>query len=814
MKKILLLFFIGILFNTSFVHAQQNISMYVDYPTAAQDPNGYVWRFRSNIYPIDTMVLQYSGITLGVGVNRDTIVEPLTLVSYKYPNKYTIDSIQFLFYQVNHSNLNDTIGVDIVGVLPNGYPDLSNIIKREFIVTNNNNYPASLAPPPSWTNASPKFVTFYPHLNMNQKCAIMLRYNAPSVDTMYIRYAYQPGGTYATKSIYNNSFCNIVPYINNLALASGITSNGSPYYLQDQDWMWPFISFTTPPTTYSTITTSICNGNTYILGANAYTTSGTYNAILVNYLGGDSNVTLNLTVLNTSSKTINANICQGGSYFVGSTSYNTTGSYTNYLTNYHGCDSIVYLNLIVNPISSFTITTSICQGSSYSVGGNSYNSTGTFITHLTNHFGCDSAVNLNLTVKPTSTKTINATICQGSSYTVGSNNYNTTGTFVNHLTNYTGCDSAVTLNLTVKPTSTKTINGSICQGSNYTVGSTSYNTNGTFITHLTNYVGCDSAVTLNLTVKPNSAKTINAAICQGSSYTVGSNNYNTTGTFINHLTNYLGCDSAVTLNLVVNNPSTITINASICQGNSYTVGANTYSTSGTFINHFSNYLGCDSAVTLNLTVKPTSTKTINASICQGDNYTVGTTQYNTTGSYTINLTNYLGCDSTVTLNLVVNALPGTPTITAFNCDLICDSVGTSYQWYRAGVKITGATSQGYTINSPGFYSVEIGNAAGCKKTSAPVYFTCTNVGIEHLIDLPKMEAYPNPFYTNLTVNFNEKIIKGELIVLNSLGQIVKSQLVENTITETIDLQDLSKGSYYLQLKSNNNYQVIKITKAD
>ena len=64
--------------------------------------------------------------------------------------------------------------------------------------------------------------------------------------------------------------------------------------------------------------------------------------------------------------------------------------------------------------------------------------------------------------------------------------------------------------------------------------------------------------------------------------------------------------------------------------------------------------GCDSLVTLTLTVHPVYAPSIAAEICEGESYTVGTTDYTTTGVWVTNLTSINGCDSIVTLDLTVH----------------------------------------------------------------------------------------------------------------------------------------------------------------
>ena len=247
--------------------------------------------------------------------------------------------------------------------------------------------------------------------------------------------------------------------------------------------------------------------------------------------------------------------------------------------------------------------------------------------------GCSDTV--AVIVKKTSTSTTTASICSGNTYTFNGTAYTTAGTYVVHLTNSAGCDSAATLILTVKPTSTSTTTASICSGSTYTFNGIVYNTSGTYTYHLTNSVGCDSAAVLVLTVKLTSTSTTSASFCTGGSYTFNGTAYSTAGTYVIHLTNSVGCDSAATLILTQKSTSTSSTSASICSGNSYTFNGTAYTTAGTYLVHITNSVGCDSAATLILTVKANTSSTTNASIASGSSYTFNGTSYNNAGTYTI-----------------------------------------------------------------------------------------------------------------------------------------------------------------------------------
>ena len=92
---------------------------------------------------------------------------------------------------------------------------------------------------------------------------------------------------------------------------------------------------------------------------------------------------------------------------------------------------------------------SICNGESYTIGSNVYSQSGVYSDVLTLPSGCDSSVVTTLTVLSNSNFTQNVTITSGESFTVGNSTYTTEGTYQDVLTSANGCDSVVTTNLTV-----------------------------------------------------------------------------------------------------------------------------------------------------------------------------------------------------------------------------------------------------------------------------------------------------------------------------------------------------------------------------
>ncbi|MDX1447391.1 LamG domain-containing protein, partial [Lishizhenia sp.] len=97
----------------------------------------------------------------------------------------------------------------------------------------------------------------------------------------------------------------------------------------------------------------------------------------------------------------------------------------------------------------------------------------------------------------------------------------------------------------------------------------------------------------------------------------------------------------------------------------------TYTTSGVYKVVLSNTSGCDSIVSLDLTVLGADATTETVTACNTYTWATNGQTYTTSGQYTANLTNINGCDSIVTLDLTIGVpTSGTDVITA------CDS----YTW--------------------------------------------------------------------------------------------------------------------------------------
>ncbi len=249
-----------------------------------------------------------------------------------------------------------------------------------------------------------------------------------------------------------------------------------------------------------------------------------------------------------------------------------------------------------------------------------------------------------------------------------------------------GCTSTamVTVTVTGGPTISLTGTTSVCQGASTQLtaggGATNYAwlpttgvSNPTIAnptitpTNLTTYTvtatdtyGCASSAAVTITVNPTYSSNINASICQGATYTFPDNTTATSATVhTSHLSSAYTCDSSIVTTLTINPVYSSNVNATICQGDTYTFPDNTTTTSATVhTSHFSTIFSCDSSIVTTITVNPIFSSNVSASICQGDTYTFPDNTTATSATvYTSHFSTMYSCDSRITTTLAINSLP-------------------------------------------------------------------------------------------------------------------------------------------------------------
>lgn len=199
--------------------------------------------------------------------------------------------------------------------------------------------------------------------------------------------------------------------------------------------------------------------------------------------------------------------------------------------------------------------------------------------------------------------------------------------------------------------SSSSINPTICASYTVPSGDETYTSSGVYLDTIANSTGCDSVITIDLVILQPSFSSTSASVCD-SFTSVGGITYTATGIYTETYTNAIGCDSIVSLDIEILQPSFSSSTISACD--SYTSpGGTNYTASGMYTEMYSNAAGCDSTVTIDLTINSPSSSSISETVL--DSYTAPSgTVYTASGTYTDVIPNAAGCDSVITINLVVN----------------------------------------------------------------------------------------------------------------------------------------------------------------
>lgn len=232
-------------------------------------------------------------------------------------------------------------------------------------------------------------------------------------------------------------------------------------------------------------------------------------------------------------------------------------------------------------------------------------------------------------------------------------------------------------------------------------------------------------------------------------------------------------------------PITSSITETAC-GSYNSPSGNVYYNSAVFNDTIQSVSGCDSIISIDLTVNPITSSSITETVC--DSYTAPSgTIYTISGIYDDFLISSAGCDSTITIDLTVNSSTAS-SITATGLD--------SY-----------TAPSGATYTSSGIYADTIPNAAGCDSVIT-IDLTMSFTGLEEGTSF-NLIITPNPAAEFITIEGLSAATQVEWVhIVDVTGSI--TQRVD--ATETIDVSGLASGVYFILVKHEAGVQQIRFVK--
>ena len=376
------------------------------------------------------------------------------------------------------------------------------------------------------------------------------------------------------------------------------------------------------------------------------------------------------------------------------------------------CDSTVTLNITIHQPDTIHHVLRACESLTWN------NETYTYSQQAQQDFLCDSVVMLDITIDHN--KAEDEYVTAWDSYTWEGDTYTTEGynEYTKTLTSACGCDSVVTLHLTLNSSQSDEETQLACESFDWAWSGLTYTLSGDYEVKKRIDEGLpterDSTRTLHLGIghKKFKAETVtdvcDAYVWHGTEYltsgtytyeyndtcdgnvdtlhltlyhksvpvelydtacdvlTINGKSYFNNIDFTETLQTVHGCDSVVNYHLVIRHRQTKNISAQAC--GSYTWEGTTYTASGVYNKVLTGANGCDSVVTLTLSIFPSYNHEFAAVGC-GGHYVWDNRIYDAEGDYVWNYTSVSGCDSTVTMHLTMPAAVSS-TLDTTVCDYI------------------------------------------------------------------------------------------------------------------------------------------------
>ena len=233
-----------------------------------------------------------------------------------------------------------------------------------------------------------------------------------------------------------------------------------------------------------------------------------------------------------------------------------------------------------------------------------------------------------------------------------------------------------------------------------------------------------------------------------------------------------------------------------------------YTTSGIKTAVIPNLAGCDSVITIDLTINQSTSASITETAC--DSYTAPDGEvYTTSGIKTAIIPNLAGCDSVITIDLTIITVD--VSVTADNFTISANAAEADYQWLDCNqdyLPLNGEINQTFTASSNGSYAVIVTRGA-CSDTSECIEIVGVRI-TEYTFD-PDVFIYPNPTESLFTINLGNNIDNGHIIISDMHGRIIQRKVFTNENVLSFNIGEPA-GVYIVTLVSGEKRAVMKLIK--
>lgn len=291
--------------------------------------------------------------------------------------------------------------------------------------------------------------------------------------------------------------------------------------------------------------------------------------------------------------------------------------------------------------------------------------------------------------------------------------------------------------------------------------------------------------------------------CDSYTWSQNGQTYTTSGNYTEVLTGSTGCDSTVTLDLSIYSPNDVTTNQIACDSFTWNANGQTYYATTTVVENLTTSQGCPYQHTLNLTVNNGFDSIEYVTACAPYVWGVNGTSYTISGQYTETFSAANGCDSTIILNLTI-APNLTADITANTDGSLSTTFGGMVNWYDCDNDqvLSGETGTSFIPTSNGNYAVIVSDGGmSCPDTSNCLLVDY--VGLNSVTMDAILVMTPNPTTGKIAISMSGAFDQVSLQIVDAQGKVVyASQLIEND-THIVDMK-VEPGVYFVKATTPTN----------
>ena len=459
-------------------------------------------------------------------------------------------------------------------------------------------------------------------------------------------------------------------------------------YVDGERTFWSIQLNVTEPTD-TTLYREICEGDHYTFNGQDLTQAGEYRDTIRRVNGCDSVIILHLNVLRKYYNIIEKSIYQGDSVLFQGTWYKEAGTYPYTIPSSYGCDSVIELRLTVNRLYDDSV--SVCANNlpyywylpSDPTKYMTINESGIYRDTVVSTEGRETPIGLKVTVLPIAhaPAPINVTICEGDFYKFGESMLSEQGTYYDTLVAANGCDSVVMLALQVQPLNYQSEVRRIYEGDSVLFNGTWYKESGVYEHRELNANGCMDTYQLILTVLKEFRVDTTAYVCANDLPFVWRGiEYSESGDYSMPIAWTDSSRVVKTLHLTVREAFYSEEHISICYGNIFVINNKVVTDSTDYFDTIPARNGCDSIIRYIISVYPKYEKWDTVHISDKQTYNFDGRDLSVPGDYERTTLTNNGCDSIVHLHLEVH-----PSYYFKDSVDICQP--DSYSWANHGNKV-------------------------------------------------------------------------------------------------------------------------------